>query len=338
MSCFCIGIGIALEQALGLYEYEIYLANSTLHSSSQLFTTKTAFNLKHFTELAFIEALADANIGLNQLYEDMRIGVVIGSSLGFIDLLEYAPKKTMDFSWLTQKFKIRGPLYVVSNTCVSSLNAITIARFLLASGKLDYCIVGGIDAVSDFIVSGFRAMNLLSCDHSINLADSIYSGTVLAPAAVFVVLSSKTHINYNLEITSCEVGNEAFDLAAVDKTGTVLQKIINSCISQAKLSFKQLDVLLTCANGTKAINQQQDYIIKQCFSNTPCIISSVKPTVGHTLAASSLLDIASVAMFARNGMVLNAKQQWIPKRICNAMILATGFGGATGALLLHLGE
>lgn len=336
MACLCVGIGIVLDKVRNFSEYESWLVGKEVVVGKCDDRKAISSDIKNYIECAFLEAIADAGLNTERLRQDERIGVVIGSSLGFIDQIEYGQDCLMDFSWFSKRIHLKGPLYITSNTCMSSLNAVSIAQNLLENGKLDYCIVGGVDVAGDFILNGFGSMNLLSSNAHINLQDKEHSGTILSSAIVFLVLKRGNDISkYSIEIATSAVANEAFDLARIEHTGETLQKAIQECLVRTSVSSEQIDILLTCANGIKAMDLQQNYLIEHCFNSKTCIISSVKIVTGHTLGASTLLDIISAIVFVKNGKVLRKDGEWVEKHAKYILILSIGFVGAVGSVLLR---
>lgn len=333
MSCICAGIGIAMNQIREFSEYERWITGKKTVDTD--LTNITIGELKHSIECAFTEAFLDAGIAVEQLQRDERIGLVIGSSLGFIDQIDKS-EGDMDFSWLVKKFRFKGPVYVVSNTCASSLTAVNTAQSLLKTNELDTCIVGGIDIAGGFITQGFRSMELLSQKDHIELRNSEHLGTVLSPAVAFVVLNHQEKpTKYNVEVVSSAVSNEAYDLVRLEKDADTLQKTIRECLVQAKVSVNQVDAILTCANGIKAVDLQQDYLVGRCFQKS-CTVGSIKTITGHTLGASTLLDMISSIVFMRAGKILTKDGEWLVKNISCILAVSVGFVGVEGVVLLKL--
>ncbi|MCI9439608.1 MAG: hypothetical protein HFH85_21140 [Lachnospiraceae bacterium] len=336
MGCLCVGIGIVLDKIRNFSEYESWLIGQEAVARKCDDKKAISSDIKYYIECAFLEAIADAGLNVEKLRQDEHIGVVIGSSLGFIDQIGYGQDCLMDFSWFSKRIRLKGPLYITSNTCTSSLNAVSIAQNLLENGKLDYCIVGGVDVAGDFILNGFESMNLLTSNTHINLQDKAHSGTILSSAIVFLVFKRGSDISkYNVEIATSVVANEAFDLARIEHTGETLQKAIQECFVRTSVSSEQIDILFTCANGIRAMDLQQKYLIENRFNSKICTVSSVKIVVGHTLGASTLLDIISAIVFVKNGKVLKQDGEWVEKQAKYILILSIGFVGAVGAVLLR---
>lgn len=339
MECYCSGIGIALDNAIGFAEYEKILSKYKPDNGSyplNIHSIKESF--KYYIEYTFLEAISDAGIKLSELKENERIGIIVGSSLGFIDNLQEDSdlESSMDFSWIIQKYHFKGPLYVVSNTCTSSLSAITVAMNMLDADRVDICVVGGVDLAGEFITNGFQSLNLLNSEKKIDIFANAHTGTILSNASGFLVITrQRPQTKAYIKIISSVIFNEAFDITRLDKDGHILGEAIKECIEKANISIEEIGVLMTCANGTKALDEQQDRLVRKWLQDYPhTILSTIKPLVGHTLGSSTIIDIVSAIIFTRKGKTLSQNGKWLVKHSEYVLILSVGFAGVNGAVLL----
>lgn len=335
MGCYCTGVGIVLDKALDFSEYKELLSRCD-NTESTLFNKylsdhKFKKNINH----AFLEAISDAGLCLKELKNNERIGLVIGSSLGFIDQSKDEPKRIMDFSWLIRKYRFKGSVYIISNTCTSSLNAITTAINMLNADKLDICIVGGVDVAGDFINYGFQSLNLLNKNNEIHLFNENDTGTFLTNASCFLVLNKYRKSRFYTEVLAGAIKNEAFDLTRIENKGQSLYKAVYDCLKKANITINQIDILMTCANGIKKMDSQQNSFFQQYFPKEFCTISTVKNLIGHTLGASTILDIISIIAFIHNGKIQTIKGEWINRNVKYVLILSIGFAGVNGTILLR---
>lgn len=359
LKIYCTGIGCAVDSAVDHIKFQ-----ELLHEYGN---ENTICNIKNnynsiiekfivFTESSFQEAILDADLHPNKLTNDSRVGVVIGSSLGIIDSLmldgnSSRCKSLIDFSWLIEKYQIKGPVYTVSNACVSGVNAIAIAMGLLEQNQIDTCIVGGVDIIGDFIINGFCSMKILSKGKKLELFSHNQDGTFLSSGAGFLVLEKEEILkNSYARILTSAITNDAYDLVGVDMSGDMLKVAILECVHNACLNISDIDLVITCANGIQKMDIQQANLINKLFTeHDNYVVSSIKPLIGHTLGASGILDVIAAVEFMNNGQVIpleNTNYYDLPhtflenlhgavrKPIEHVLILSAGFSGVNGAILL----
>ena len=153
----------------------------------ECFHAKERAHVSRAAALAIVatrQALADANLNLELLtIEDRRrIGVVIGSGGGGHEFTErqYAhwfrgePKKASVYtiptstigtlsSEISMAFRLHGASHVISTGCTSSTDALFYASEMVASGRADVVVTGGVDApLAPGILTGFCMMRVLT--------------------------------------------------------------------------------------------------------------------------------------------------------------------------------
>lgn len=354
----CTGIGIVVDSAVGLFNFQKmmdkYPDENTIFNNNNFSSSIEKFMA--FTETAFREAVSDAGLYPNKLVNNSRVGMVVGSSLGIIDSLGIDENgntsgNLIDFSWLMEKYHIKGPIYTVSNTCVSGINAIAVAMALLEQNHIDICIVGGVDIIGDFILNGFSSMNMLSKKKTLELFSQNQDGTILSSGAGFLVLEKEgTAKTSYAKILSCTITNDAYDLVRADMNGYMLQNAILECIQKVGLDIIDINLIMTCANGMEKMDIQQANLISKLFMNHDSyLVSSIKPLIGHTLGASGILDVIVAIEYMNKGEVLplgNTNYYDLPstflkmlhgivkKPIEHVLLMSVGFSGVNGAVLI----
>src|SRR5262249_17328935 len=145
---------------------------------------------QHFSRAAALaivaarQALEDAKLNPERLAveERQRIGVVLGSGGGGLEFTErqYAhwfrdePKKASVYtiptstigtlsSEISMAFRLHGASHVISTGCTSSTDALFYASEMVASGRADVVVTGGVDApLAPGILTGFCMMRVLT--------------------------------------------------------------------------------------------------------------------------------------------------------------------------------
>lgn len=310
------------------------------------------------------EALDDAGLKPNQ-----RMGLVLGTSLAKMSVLEeviknsvhnqilYSSRRhimgTMDYLaiHIQRKFRITGPSYVISNTCVSGISALEIGCHLIKSGQLDYCLVGSIELISVLIYEGLKALNALSTSGKLRPFGAERDGIVLGEGVGFLVLGRKSKKRSYGQIAGYATTNDGTHLTAPDREGRGLIKAIDRSLEMAEIKPPDLDCIFCGGTGTDYNDAMQAIAIRylQSQSRKEVPVTSIKPLIGHTLAASGCIESIAALLMMQNGWLtplfpdypVDPKMQAIPflkKRyygeISKVLLIASGFTGVNGALVL----
>ena len=127
----------------------------------------------HFSrfEKMSICSIKDAISGMDIDYADPRTLFILSTTKGNIDLLESENKnkygKDRIYLWSTARliqrfFNFRNEPVVISNACISGVQAIITGAHLIRAGIFDTVIINGTDIVSEFVLSGFNSFKSLS--------------------------------------------------------------------------------------------------------------------------------------------------------------------------------
>ncbi len=241
----------------------------------------------------------------------------------------------------------RAPL-VISNACISGINALITASRLIERGDCDNVIVIGADEMTRFVVSGFEAFHSIS-PTVCRPYDASRDGLSLGEAVGVVILSGKReYITYNdpIVIEGGAVTNDANHLSAPSRTGDGLGVAMSMALEEGSLSASMVDFIN--AHGTSTIyndEMESKAIHLASLENVP--VQSLKPYWGHTLGASGVIE--SIASFwqIRNSLLLGTvgyqdlgvpmeikvTSKDTPMELNRCVKSASGFGGCNAAIV-----
>lgn len=315
---------------------------------------------------ALQEALDDANIKPNR-----HMGLVLGTSLANMTVLEKRFKDsykngsipvntsrlitgTVGYlaTHIRRKFKITGPSYVLSNTCVSGISAIGIGYHLINSGQVDYCVVGSVEIVSDLIYHGMKSLNALSSSNNPKPFAADRDGMILGEGAGFLVLVKNNIKRYYGKIAGYAITNDGTHLTAPDREGRGLIKAINRSMEMARIKPMELDCIFCGGTGTGYNDAMQALAIKylQAKSQKVIPVTSIKPLTGHTLGASGTIEAIAALLMMKEGWLTSMRADYeidpelepIPllKKVYHGdikktILISAGFTGVNGALVLR---
>jgi 3-oxoacyl-[acyl-carrier-protein] synthase II len=284
---------------------------------------KEARRLDRFVLLALAaahEAFLDA--GLAGAFENIRVGVAIGSGIGGIgtiednhdELIRNGPRRVSPFlipmtianmasGYVAIRFGLRGPNLCPVAACASGTQAIGEAARLIARGDADVMLAGGAEAaVTPLSLAGFAAMRALSTRnddpaHASRPFDRERDGFVLGEGSAVLVLESLEHAQrrgamIRAEVVGYGVTSDAMHLAAPDEQGDGAQRCMRLALEDADLTPDTVDTLNAHATGTPAGDPVEARAIRAVFGSHAARlpVSATKSMTGHLLGAAGAVE------------------------------------------------
>ncbi|WET69195.1 beta-ketoacyl synthase N-terminal-like domain-containing protein [Sphingobacterium sp.] len=246
-------------------------------------------------------------------------------------------------------FGFKRPPIIISNACVSGLQAISTAKRLI---QMDYCkdaiIVAG-DLVSEFVVSGFKSFQALS-NTVCKPYDEFRQGLNLGEAAAAIHVTGQQLTDQEFFIAGEASINDANHISGPSRTGEGLRLSIASALAEAKLEPKSVDFI--CAHGTATIyNDEMEAMAIHHSGLATKPINSLKGYFGHTLGTAGLIESIISLECLRNNLLLPSlgyqKQGTSlplavvtelleqPQPLIRCLKTASGFAGTNTAVLFE---
>jgi len=285
-----------------------------------------------------------------------RVGLIISTTKGNVDVLDTASSFSNDRSYLSELGKSVGAFFnfkkeaiVVSNACVSGILAVAVAKRYITQGTYDHIFIASGDVVTEFILSGFNSFQAMSdspCKPYCKSRTGINIGEVAA--SVLVTFDSKLLNEESVEILGEGSCNDANHISGPSRTGEGLYRSIASALKQAEISSESIDYI--SAHGTATnYNDEMEAIAfnRHDLGSTP--VNSLKGYFGHTLGASGLLEtivgmhsLKNNTLYASLGFEemgvsqpLNVIEETTQKELNTFLKTASGFGGCNTAILFQ---
>lgn len=194
------------------------------------------------------------------------------------------------------KLGIKGGVLNISAACASSTIAVAQGASMIASGRVNSALICCVDAITDFIFSGFSALQALS-PTPCKPFDAERSGLSPGEGAAFLLLMSsecarREGYSPGCVVTGSGIANDAFHITAPDTKGSGLIRAVLRAIKTSGLGKD--DIAGISAHGTGTI--QNDLMELNAFhavfgADCPPIYS-VKGCIGHTFGAAGGIEIA----------------------------------------------
>ena len=278
-------------------------------------------------EDAALEQIAPAVQAAKQKYGASRIAICVGccdngSEFSVAGHREYFEKGAFpknysleiqgaDYpaTYIKEKFGLAGPAYVFATACSSSGSATIKAAQLIQAGIVDAAICGGVDVASDTVLLGFDSLEAVS-ENKTNPFSAARSGITLGEGAAFFLLSKDKDLaragcggsTDSGLANKCPVAllgwgesADASHMTAPLADGSGAFCAMKEALAFAGLDASQIDYVNLHGTGTKLNDSMEAKAVAQVFGSLAAAVpaSSTKPMTGHTLGASSAVELAA---------------------------------------------
>jgi len=298
---------------------------------------------------------------LGEVPADARL--LVASTKGEIDRLETACRanapipRSMLFEpmleKIAQRFGLHDPGMNINAACASSTIALARGAALIAAGQAEVVLVYAADIVSEFVFSGFSALQALSFA-ACKPFDSTRQGLNLGEAGVALLLMSAERagrLGHPVLATVAGWGaaNDAHHVTAPARDGSGLILACRKALQKAGISADQIAAVNAHGTATIYNDAMELTAFNALFSGKLPPLHGVKGSLGHSLGAAGGVEVV-VAVYA-------LQHQQIPgtvgceqpeeegqealsaesRKICGDYLLSTnsGFGGINAALILQ---
>jgi len=215
-------------------------------------------------------------------------------------------------TYIKEKFALAGPAYVFATACSSSGSAIAKGAELIMAGIVDAAIVGGVDVASDTVLLGFDSLEAVS-DTKTNPFSKNRSGITLGEGAAFFVLTKESS-DVSVELLGFGQSADASHMTAPLADGSGALAAMKEALKNSGLQADQIDYINLHGTGTKLNDSMEAKAVAECFGSLCASLpaSSTKPMTGHTLGASSAIELAACWLSLVNNYGKEAGQTTLP--------------------------
>jgi 3-oxoacyl-[acyl-carrier-protein] synthase-1 len=319
-------------------------------ASSDLFT-----RLEKLLILSISDTFAKSGVNV----KSKELFVIISTTKGNIDLLDEINKNKFPenriYLWslantIQDHFGLANKPLIISNACISGVNALVTATRSIRDGLYEHVLVAGVDILSSFVLSGFQSFKAVSSgpckpfDKSrdgINLGEAC--GSMLISAATSFV-ENKNHI----KILGGSISNDANHISGPSRTGDGLFLAISNALKESSLVPEKIDALN--AHGTATVyNDEMESKAFRLAGLENTSMNALKGYFGHTLGAAGIIEsIISAQSILKNELLptagfeergtpelVNISNKIVKKEIRYFLKTASGFGGCNGAIIFE---
>ncbi len=271
----------------------------------------------HFAMATVEMALQDAQLKISPEVAE-RTGIVIGSGLGGLPVIEAYHKVLLEKGWkritpffipmvianlaggqIAIKYGIKGPNIAISTACASGNHSIGEAYRIIQYGDADIMIAGGTEAViTPLAVSAFAAMRALSTrndepEKASRPFDVDRDGFVMGEGCGLLILENLEHAlkrgaRIYAEIAGYGMSCDAYHITAPSPDGEGGARCMKLALNDAGVPPEEIDYINAHGTSTKQGDELETQAIKTVFGehSYKLCVSSTKSMTGHLLGAA----------------------------------------------------
>ncbi len=288
----------------------------------------------HFALAATQFAMEDSGLVIDESEAD-RIGVVIGSGIGGLPLiesmhrilLEKGPHRVSPFfipglivnmaaGQVSIRYNARGPNTSPATACTTGLHAIGDAFRFIQHDDADAMIAGGAEAViTPLSMAGFCSMRALSHrndepEKASRPWDAHRDGFVMAEGSGIVILEELEHAKRRgasiyAEVVGYGMSADAYHISAPHPEGHGAVRVMQAALKDAELQPEQIGYINAHGTSTPLGDLSEVRAVKKVFGDHAykLAMSSTKSGTGHLLGAAGGLEAGILALAMRHQII-----------------------------------
>jgi len=233
-----------------------------------------------------------------------------------------------------------GPVFSVSTACTSGLNALLCAQAAMGQGLVPDALVLGIELRSRVTPGGFLGMQLLSPTRARPMGRA-RDGMVLGEAVAALHLTHRP--------SRWRLAGGANHVDGRDAAGAALAAVETTCreaLRRSGVEAQEVALVKLQAAGSPANDATEIQALHRLFGLQMPALMSLKGTIGHTLGAAGVAELALLTGCLESGAwpaidgdidpALGAILASRPPRIARYLLANIfGFGGGHAAVVLE---
>jgi len=273
--------------------------------------------------------------GEDRPYSADRMGVLIGSGIGGLNMMEIhhrtlldkGPGKVSPFfipglivneaaGWVSIKFGFKGPNSATCTACTTGSHAIGDACQIIARGDAEVMVAGGTEGVvCALAVDGFAAMRALSTrndepERASRPFDADRNGFILGEGAGVLVLESEETARKRgapivAEVVGYGMSGDAYHISSPPPDGDGAIRVMSGTLDNAKVNVEEVNYVNAHGTSTPVGDRIETAAIKDVFGDhvAKLAVSSTKSMTGHLLGAAGGVEAGFCALGLRDQMI-----------------------------------
>lgn len=328
-----------------------------------------------FAVAASILALEDARLDIGDNADKSNMGVVVGTTLGTICFILSQQMQLASSNYLSVhnclghmalhnclsadisvEVGFKGASETISSACVSGIAALDYAVKKIKYEDYDCFLAGGAEcAFSPLPYAGLNIINALT-NNAVRPFDERADGTVLGEGAAILFVEELEHAikrkaNIYCEVSGTELLCEGYNHFKRNHNAEVGALTIENVVKKSNVAKEDIGFINAHGMGILPFDIFEAKVLKKYFGSLirDIPVTSIKPLVGHPLAAASALQVAVTALAIKESIIphtLNTKtivkgssinlviKKPLKRDIRVALINSYAFGGKCASSIL----
>ena len=306
--------------------------------ATDFISPKSARRLSRGTQFAIVstqKAIEDADLDLSKV-DPYRVGLSYGTALGPMDIYEKfgatfyerGLKRVNPFflglmnhnaliGAMADSFDIRGYNTSISAGCSSGNVAIANAFHVVAGGRADILICGGVDTPIYPLTYGlYAASHAMAANNGgdprkiLCPYDKRRSGFILGEGGGTLILEEMEHARKRgariyAEVLGCGLTNDADDAVVFSAETRDTLKAFEFALTQSHLNPEDVDYICGHAHSSVVLDRKEAEVIKKVFGEYAYRIpvSSIKAMVGHPMAGGTAMQSIAACLALHHGIL-----------------------------------
>ncbi|WP_029915088.1 beta-ketoacyl synthase N-terminal-like domain-containing protein [Pelobacter seleniigenes] len=306
---------------------------------------------------ALLERVAEQ---LGPLPQDCRL--LVASTKGEVDLLQQQrgdlrPELLFEnlLATIAARLGLSDRGMNINAACASSTVAVARAAALIAAGQAEAVLVFAADVLSEFVFSGFSALQALSAQPC-RPFDRQRNGLNLGEAGVALLLLSADRARREglaplATVRGWGVANDAFHVTAPARDGRGLIRACQQALQQAEINPEQVAAVNAHGTATVYNDAMELTAFAAVFDGRIPPLHGIKGSIGHCLGAAGGVEIAIAARSLLEQRIPGTVGCATPEELAGDAISTavraisgdyllcsnSGFGGINGVVILGRG-
>ncbi|NLG17989.1 MAG: beta-ketoacyl-[acyl-carrier-protein] synthase family protein [Fibrobacter sp.] len=323
---------------------------------------------KYYRSLALAMSAADEALTVLPERKDIRLGILVATTVAGIShtekFYEDLRKDPSLISRSADEFSVHEPtvlagelcrhtggcgFHTLSTACSTGLHIIGMGKRYIEQGTYDACLVVGTDALSLLTVRGFASLMLLD-PNGCRPFDKRRAGISLGEGAGAMLLTAENVLSRCTRkpfaiVSGWGASADCYHMTAPHPEGMGARSAVKAALDEARTEPEQIDLIAAHGTGTPDNDKAEIKAMQSVFKSLPPFCS-MKRTLGHTLAASGILEsvMAVNAMCEQTvpptaGFEIQDEEigvspsKAIKRNICSVLKTSFGFGGNNAAVI-----
>lgn len=196
---------------------------------------------------------------------------------------------------------------VISSACASSSVALAQAAALVTAGERDAVLVVACDAVTEFVFAGFTALMALD-PAGARPFDRARKGLTLGEAAGYMLVmgddaAARAGSQPLGRLAGWGLSGDANHMTGPSREGSGLGRAVEQALARARLTPDAVGSICAHGTGTPYNDAMEMKAFRRVFADRARPLYSVKGSIGHTLGAAGLVELAVALASLRAGLV-----------------------------------